>query len=318
MTIKGTNDIKHTTFTEICNNWLIYVKRQHKLSTYDKYKNIVTKYLTHTSNDAGYSDEISLQKIIDKSWDEKQPSESTVRSIRCVLSQIADFGNIDLDCESLEYLPYDQNHLSRRFEVSVLSLRQQRKLVKELLHDIDAFKIGILICLYTGLRLGELCALENKDISISDKKISINKTVQRLAARDKAACKKTELIISDPKTKSSYRDVPICEFLYSVLKNNISDSQFFLCGNKPADPRRIQYKFKRYQEQISLTSLNFHSLRHTFATNCIAGGMDPKTLSEILGHADVKTTLNRYVHPSLELKRKQLNKCIRQFPVVDV
>lgn len=108
------------------------------------------------------------------------------------------------------------------------------------------------------------------------------------------------------KTFSSQREIPICDYLAEILQAYMPDSKYLL-GNKPYEPRTYQYKLKKYFEYLSIDEKHFHTLRHTFATNCIASGMDSKCLSEILGHADVKTTLNRYVHPSFDNKIQQIN-----------
>lgn len=159
--------------------------------------------------------------------------------------------------------------------------------------------------LFTGIRLGELCALETNSINIERRVIEIRSTVQRIQYLDSPH--KTSLYISIPKTQSSYRDVPICNFLVDLLKDNMPDTKYLINGNALMEPRTYQYKFKKYMNDLSINNINFHALRHTFATNCIECGMDVKCLSEILGHADVKTTLNRYVHPSHDMKIKQVD-----------
>ena len=160
--------------------------------------------------------------------------------------------------------------------------------------------MGIRLALYTGMRVGELCALQWDDIT--DSTIIINKTVQRLKQNGK-----TGLVITEPKTPSSNRIIPIPDFLIpildryrstgSVLKNRYS---------RQVEPRLIQRTFEQYVINCGLPKTNFHALRHTFATRCVEAGFDIKSLSEILGHTDVKTTLNKYVHSSFEQKQKNM------------
>ena len=174
-----------------------------------------------------------------------------------------------------------------------------------LLKDIDNYKLGIFICMLTGLRLGEICALKTSDIDLQKRTLSVNSTVQRISVENQVH--KTELMISEPKTKSSKRVIPICDLLYKVLCEHMSSGTFVISGNNVMEPRTYQYYFKKMQLSLAIQPTNFHTLRHTFATNCRENGMDAKCLSEILGHSDVKITLNKYVHPSYEQKLKQIN-----------
>ena len=135
--------------------------------------------------------------------------------------------------------------------------------------------------------------------------LNLLQTVQRIKTSKSGV--KTELIISTPKTENSNRVIPISDILLAVLKEYMTDSSYVVNGEKVMEPRTYQYYFKRLLNSLSIENKNFHALRHTFATNCINCGMDPKCLSELLGHSDVKTTLNKYVHPSMEQKRNQIN-----------
>lgn len=154
------------------------------------------------------------------------------------------------------------------------------------------------------MRIGEVCALRWKDVS--EETIHICKTMQRL----KTDSGKTEIIILPPKTASSNRVIPIPKVLLSALTERRRESGFVLLQNngKLVEPRLLQYRFTKMAKACGLENAHFHTLRHTFATRCIEAGVDAKTLSEILGHVDVKTTLNRYVHSSLELKKNCMDK----------
>jgi integrase len=118
---------------------------------------------------------------------------------------------------------------------------------------------------------------------------------------------KTQLVESAPKSFYSKREIPLSDQLYALLIKFKSSKTYLVNGDHPMDPRSYQYKFKQYLKKAGLADWNFHVLRHTFATNCIDNGADVKCVSELLGHADVKITLNRYVHPSMDTKRKQMN-----------
>lgn len=173
-------------------------------------------------------------------------------------------------------------------------------------NNMDISKAGIFLCLSTGLRLGEVCALKWEDIDIEQKILHVNRTVQRIESKD--GFQKTALLETPPKSSFSNREIPISDSLLQILAHFRKTEQgYVLCTHKPMEPRTYQNHFKRYLQTINAPSYNFHTLRHTFATNCIDNGMDIKSLSEILGHSDVQITLNRYVHPSMDTKRKYIN-----------
>lgn len=187
-------------------------------------------------------------------------------------------------------------------EMRVLSCNEQAILEQYLLCDLDLYKLGIILTLYSGLRIGELCALQWEDIR--DNRIYVNKSYRRIKSGSS-----TVLEVTSPKTVASVREIPLpsslqhivepCRSVGSVLKTR---------AGKQVEPRLMQAKFHKYLLESGIEKANFHALRHTFATRCIEAGFDIKTLSEILGHTDVKITLNRYVHSSYELKRINMEK----------
>ena len=186
----------------------------------------------------------------------------------------------------------------------VFSETEQRILVQHLLLQNDIFSFGILLALYTGLRIGEVCALKWEDVT--DNTIHVCKTMQRLKNADGA----TEVMILPPKTDSSDRIIPIPAALKKFIEQYRQESGYVLIrsNGKLTEPRLLQNKFAKCLTECGIDKANFHTLRHTFATRCIEAGVDVKTLSELLGHSDVKTTLNRYVHSSFDLKQKSIDK----------
>lgn len=185
-------------------------------------------------------------------------------------------------------------------EMRVLSVSEQQKLEAYLRRDIDIYKFGVLLALYIGMRVGELCALQWEDIKRSE--ITISKTLHRIK-RDIG----TVLEITEPKTKSSNRIIPLPHFLVPIVEQFRSRGAVLKThAGKIVEPRLMQQKFEKYIKDCGLSKTNFHALRHTFATRCVEAGFDIKSLSEILGHTDVKTTLNRYVHSSFELKQRNM------------
>ena len=188
-------------------------------------------------------------------------------------------------------------------QITLLSKSEQSRLSAYLNEDFDLNALGITLSLHTGIRIGELCALQWKDVDLANRTITVRKTVQRIS--NYSGKSRTKLVITEPKSQSSVRVIPIPDFLVAMLERfKDSDEKYVLSGKySPVETRTVQYRFAAILKKANLPSVHFHSLRHAFATNCIALGFDVKTLSEILGHSSVEITLNRYVHSSLDRKR---------------
>lgn len=169
--------------------------------------------------------------------------------------------------------------------------------------------MGILISLYTGIRIGELCSLTTHDVDISLSKLKIWRTLQRIQYSGDSH-NKTMLRFTEPKSKKSIREIPLPDFIISKIKElEYTDGSFLLSGTtSPVEPRTMENRYNRFMDELDIHGTTFHTLRHTFATRCIEAHFDIKTLSEILGHANVNLTLNRYVHSSFDLKVENMNK----------
>lgn len=173
------------------------------------------------------------------------------------------------------------------------------------MHNQNNTNISVLLCLFTGLRVGELCGLKWSDIDFQNGTVSVCRTVQRINKHGKS-----EVAIGSPKSKSSVRIVPIPDFLLAILKAKRKGDDFYIITgtSKPTEPRTMQNRFKSILKTCGIRNVNFHLLRHTYATICIENGFDPKTLSELLGHADASITLNRYVHSSMLMKKNYVSR----------
>lgn len=237
-------------------------------------------------------------------------SASYVRSIMLVVLEIIDFAAEENMCS----VPKSKIHKPsvEKNELEILDSITQTHLEKQLIMSPDETGVGILLSLNTGLRIGEVCALKWTDINFENAILHIRSTVARV--KDESGNGMTKLIIDKPKTKSSVRDIPIPKRLMDILvllyekrrsEYVISDRAGFV------SPRTYEYRFHKVFEKHHIKSVNYHALRHTFATRCIEHGVDVKTLSEILGHSNVSITLNTYVHSSMERKREQLEKLAR-------
>ncbi len=210
-------------------------------------------------------------------------------------------------------LKYPSEHLNPT--LNVLSLRDQKKLMNYLSSNYSIRNIGILLCLNTGMRIGEICGLQWKDIDMRERLIHVSRTVSRVYNPDKRGRSKSSIIIGPPKTESSYRDIPISQQLEELLRipKITSPGKNYVLSNKPKpiEPRAYRIYFKSVLKDAGIPYINFHSLRHTFATRCIESHCDVKTVSSILGHADVSTTLNVYVHPNIEHKRRCIDQMVK-------
>lgn len=299
--------LRKRNFKDLANEWLEVKKITIKESTYYKYKYIIKKYLIP---EIGRIKRENLEKQdlnqLIRDFSEKL-SVKTTREIINVLKGILKFINsqyktkIEID-SIIKPKVYSK-------EVEIMTRRERRKLEKACLEENSLKSIGIFMCLNTGLRVGEICALKWENIDIGKKTIQVKKTLQRIYVDQK----KTRVIIDNPKTVKSVRTIPISNKLYDVLKpmkRKYEKQAFFLTGEKDKfiEPRTYQNYFKLLLQNNKIKKYKFHILRHTFATNCIEVGMDIKSLSEILGHSTVDITLNRYVHSSLKMKKEYLEK----------
>lgn len=197
---------------------------------------------------------------------------------------------------------------TKQADIKTIKDNDFARLEQHLLYCSDNSNVGLLLCAYSGLRLGEACALRWEDIDWQMGTMHISKAVARLSSNNGTA--KTELAIIDPKTDTSKRHVPIPSIVLNALGQlykGQAPEAYVLTGTKRfMNPRTYQYRFKRVLQQLNIDATNFHALRHTFASNSIRHGVDAKSLSEILGHSSVQMTLDRYVHSSLESKCKQM------------
>lgn len=188
------------------------------------------------------------------------------------------------------------------------------RFVQYLMDGMDCCKFGTLLSLLTGMRIGEICALRWDNVSIKEGTVKVSSTMQRLRDLDTNGQSSTKIIISDPKSDTSSRIIPLSDFALELCKkvDPKLPSAYVLTGSPSAyiEPRMLQYKLERYTKDCRLEGVHFHTLRHTFATRCVEFGFEIKSLSEVLGHSSPKITLERYVHSSLELKRCNMNRVV--------
>ena len=292
------------TLIEIMREWLSSAKNQLKISTVRKYEQIIDNHISLIGNlpIKFITGEIIARFTERLLSSEKQLSRETVNQILVVLGIGLNFAKEHYNA----VLPSVHLLKCAKKGVRVLSSSEVNILVEFLKNKPDIFSFGILLALFTGMRIGEICALKWENISADT--IQICATMERL----KTSSGTTGIVILPPKTATSNRVIPIPKTLVYEIEKRRKEDGFVLVqeNGKPVEPRLLQSKFAKISAQCGLSNVHFHTLRHTFATRCIEVGVDIKTLSEILGHSDVKTTLNKYVHSSLELKKISMDKLV--------
>ena len=300
VTAPATTNSCHMTVKELFNEWLSAIKLRVKSSTYANYLLKVEKHILPAFGGMRYD---SLTVLMLNSYIEdklnsglsaKYVSDIIIvfKSMAKYTAKIHGFRNILADVT----LPK-----VHRKEMQLLSPVQQRKLCNYLLNDLNPTSMCVLLSLYTGLRVGEVCGLMWEDIDFEKSVLTVRRTVQRI----RSGAHGTQIIADTPKSRSSRRSIPIPKFIMKLLRDSRSADNHYILSNSAAitEPRTLQRRFKAILKKANLPSVGYHCLRHMFATNSLQAGFDVKTLSEVLGHASVETTLNRYVHTSIERKR---------------
>ena len=302
---------QHRLISFYCDEWLQENKLRLKESTYVKYEAIIRKYIRPYFG--SHSPETLTSEMIStfgvNLMTERALASKTVKDILLVLHSVLE--HVDKKVPGTTSAVKIVYPKESRKQIRVLSLEEQAQLTEYLLEDMDSCKFGVLLALWTGMRIGEVCALQWNCLSISDNYIFVNRTMQRLKNLDAAAEEKTRIVIDTPKSDSSIRIVPLTQRAAALCERMRpqNPAAYILTGHeKYMEPRVLQYHFQRYVDACGIENCHFHTLRHTFATRCIEAGFEIKSLSEILGHANTSITLNRYVHCSLQLKRENMKK----------
>lgn len=231
-------------------------------------------------------------------------SPAYVRSMVIIINTALTFAadELALPIQRVAHKP----HIEKK-EIDVLTIHEQKLFEAQLLDDPTITGLGVLLSLNTGLRIGEVCALSWADIDLNSDTLSVTGTVVRKKGENGCGY----LAIDIPKTSASLRKIPIPSKLHGVLvrMRNASQGDYVLSEHcRFISPRTYEYRFHRILDKCGMRSINYHVLRHTFATRCIELGMDVKTLSELLGHTNTSTTLNTYVHSSMDHKRVQIER----------
>ena len=301
--------MSNKTFEEIVVLWQADKKQYVKRSTYSAYSLIVDNHLLPAFSGVSDVTEEMVQSFVLAKL-EHGLSQKSVKDILIVLKMILRFA------VKQGFMPHREIDVKfpterERQELEVLSRSSQKHIMEYVQKNFTFMNLGIYICLCAGLRIGEVCALVWDDIDVENGVINVSKTIQRIYVIE-GGKKHTEVIIDTPKSRNSIREIPIARDLLKMIKpfKKIVNGNFYVLTNSdhPTEPRTYRNYYKRLMEQLDMPKLKFHGLRHSFATRCIESKCDYKTVSVLLGHSNISTTLNLYVHPNMEQKKK----CVEQ------
>ena len=312
-------------FDTVLSLFLQYKKYQVKASTFACYTNIIDKHIRPTLGIIKIHkiDSVVIERFIDEKLNNGRIDRSgglsrkTVKDILTVLSLVLKYAN-KIGLMNISQIHYSLPKIEKE-DVEIFTADEETLITNFAISSNNFQKFGVCLALYTGLRIGEICALQWENIDLQNSLIFVKSTLMRITNTDKNSKQKTKIIIDTPKTVAGKRVIPIPSFLlpklYELYGENKRNRDFFLTGTtKYIEPSNYYVKYQKWLQEMNLTEHSFHALRHTFATRCIESGFDIKTLSEVLGHTDVNITLNRYVHSSLDLKRVNMEKLSIFYP----
>lgn len=300
------------TISDIAQLWKVDKKQYVKKSSFSAYMLLTENHLLPAFGNKHHLEETEVQAFVFQKL-QQGLSQKTIKDILIVLKMILKFGAKN---KWIEHQQLDIQFPTEREKqhIEVLSRTQQKKLMQYIQEHFTFRNLGVYICLCSGMRIGEVCALTWEDIDTDNSVIYIKRTIQRIYTIEESV-RKTEIILDTPKTTNSIREIPMSKDLLRMLKpiKKIVNPTFFILTNdaKPTEPRTYRSYYKNLMQALGMPSLKFHGLRHSFATRCIESKCDYKTVSVLLGHSNISTTLNLYVHPNLEQKKKAIEQMFK-------
>ncbi len=304
--------MKTKTIREIALAWKNDKQRYVKQSTYAAYVLILENHILPSFGECEVLSEKLVQEFVLQKLNGGL-SIKTVKDILIVLKMVMKFG---IKNEWMSHCEWDIKYptTEANMDIDVLTVAHHKKILNFIKHNFTFRNLGIYISLTAGLRIGEICGLKWSDIDAASGTITVRRTIERIYIVD-GDNKHTELIINTPKTKNSYRDIPISKELLAMVKplKKVVNEDFYVLTNeeKPTEPRTYRNYYHRLMKRLDIPHLKYHGLRHSFATRCIESNCDYKTVSVLLGHANITTTLNLYVHPNMEQKKRCISKMFK-------
>ena len=297
------------TIREIALAWKSDKQRYVKQSTYAAYALVLENHILPAFGDCEALSEKLVQEFVLQKLDGGLGIK-TVKDMLIVLRMVMKFG---VKNGWMNYQEWDIKYptVESNKDIEVLTVADHKKILDFIKQNFTFRNLGIYISLTTGLRIGEICGLKWSDINTDKGTITVNHTIERIYIID-GECKHTELVVNTPKTKNSCREIPMNKELLAMVKplKKVINEGFYVLTNeaKPTEPRTYRNYYHRLMKRLDIPRMKYHGLRHSFATRCIESNCDYKTVSVLLGHANITTTLNLYVHPNMEQKKR----CITQ------
>ena len=304
--------IAENKFSKIVALWKEDKKQYVKRSTFAAYTLLIENHILPSFGEMALVEEQDVQTFGFRKLNEGL-SHKTIKDILIVLKMILRFG---VKNQMTEYRQIDIKFPTERdkHSIDILSRSHQKQIMEYIRLHFTFKNLGIYICLSAGMRIGEICALTWDDLDVENGIIHVRKTIQRIYVIEEHR-KYTEVILDTPKTKNSIREIPMTKNLLKMIRpiKKIVNGNFYVLTNepKPTEPRTYRNYYKQFMQSLGLPLMKFHGLRHSFATRCIESKCDYKTVSVLLGHSNISTTLNLYVHPNLEQKKRCMEQMSR-------
>ena len=304
--------IAENKFSKIVALWKEDKKQYVKRSTFAAYTLLIENHILPSFGEMALVEEQDVQTFVFRKLNEGL-SHKTIKDILIVLKMILRFG---VKNQMTEYRQIDIKFPTERdkHSIDILSRSHQKQIMEYIRLHFTFKNLGIYICLSAGMRIGEICALTWDDLDVENGIIHVRKTIQRIYVIEEHR-KYTEVILDTPKTKNSIREIPMTKNLLKMIRpiKKIVNGNFYVLTNelKPTEPRTYRNYYKQFMQSLGLPLMKFHGLRHSFATRCIESKCDYKTVSVLLGHSNISTTLNLYVHPNLEQKKRCMEQMSR-------
>lgn len=301
------------TIREVAILWRKDKQQYVKQSSLSAYSLILENHILPTFGEKQQLTESEIQDFVLRKL-QAGLSQKTVKDMLIVLKMIQKFGVKN------GYMPFTEWSVKypteqKKQELEVLSISHQKRIMQHVINNFTFRNLGIYVCLSTGMRIGEVCALKWGDVNLMTGTISVCRTIERIYVIEDNR-RYTELVIGSPKTKNSVRDIPMSRELSKLIRplKKVMNDDYYILTNEanPTEPRTYRNYYKQLLKRLRIPDLKFHGLRHSFATRCIESQCDYKTVSVILGHSNISTTLNLYVHPNMEQKKKCINKMFKK------
>ncbi|MCC8066853.1 MAG: site-specific integrase [Clostridiales bacterium] len=303
------------TLREVTEEWLETKKPNVKESTYANYTVAIENHILPALGDMALKEldsaqlnaYLTEQKVHGRCIGEEPLSDKAISDIKSILMQILHYAH---SCGKISQMPECAVPSGRQPEIRVMTRKEQHRMEELAVAEDTPFCHGVLLTLCAGLRIGEVCALQWKDFDLLNEAVHITKTIMRIKNVGNDGSAKTKVIISTPKTECSLRTIPLPEATFQYfISHKRGDEDYLMTGqSRYMEPRVCREQYKSLLRRAGISDYTYHTLRHTFATRCVENNMDIKSLSEIMGHSNIKITMQRYVHPSMDTKRNQLAK----------